>query len=156
MRAVVQRALDASVTVDERITGSFTGPGLVVLVGVTHGDTDKQAERLAEKIFHLRIFERHHAPNGSNAGDDPSSELSASDLGLPVIVVSQFTLYADTRKGRRPTWDAAAPREVAEPRVERVVQALRDLGATVETGVFGADMRVAFTNDGPITIILDV
>jgi D-tyrosyl-tRNA(Tyr) deacylase len=156
MRAVVQRARDASVTVDERITGSFTGPGLVVLVGVTHGDTDQQAQRLAEKIFHLRIFERHHARNGSNSGESLSAELSASDLELPVIVVSQFTLYADTRKGRRPTWEAAAPREVAEPRVDRVVQALRELGATVETGVFGADMRVAFTNDGPITIILDV
>jgi D-tyrosyl-tRNA(Tyr) deacylase len=156
MRAVVQRARDASVTVDERITGSFTGPGLVVLVGVTHGDTDQQAQRLAEKIFHLRIFEHHHARNGSNSGESLSAELSASDLELPVIVVSQFTLYADTRKGRRPTWEAAAPREVAEPRVDRVVQALRELGATVETGVFGADMRVAFTNDGPVTIILDV
>lgn len=131
-------------TVAGDVVGSFDGPGLVVLVGVTHDDDASTATALARKVFGLRLFDR---------GDGP--EQSASDLGLPLLVISQFTLYGDTRKGRRPTWDAAAPGPVAEPLVEAFAQALRDEGARVETGRFGADMQVSFTNDGPITLILD-
>jgi D-tyrosyl-tRNA(Tyr) deacylase len=143
MRAVVQRSRDASVTVDGVVVGAFGGPGLVVLVGVTHDDTPARAVRLADKVYDLRIF-------------DGPSEVSASDLELPVLVVSQFTLYADTRKGRRPTWEQAAPGPVAEPLVTAVVQRLIERGAQVSTGVFGADMRVTLTNDGPMTVIVDV
>lgn len=153
MRAVVQRARGAQVTVDDAVVGSFAGPGLVVLVGVTHDDTPANAARLADKVIDLRVFGPEHAPEGSAA---TGRELSASDLGLPVLVVSQFTLYADTRKGRRPTWDAAAPRPVAEPLVDAVVTRLRERGTEVATGEFGADMQVSFTNDGPITILLEV
>lgn len=152
MRAVVQRCDGAQVSVDGQVVGVFEGPGLTVLVGVTHDDDARSATRLAEKIYSLRIFEPRHArtpPEGA------AKELSAAELGLPVLVVSQFTLYADTRKGRRPTWDAAAPRPVAEPLVEQVVAALRDLGAQVQTGRFGADMAVRITNDGPFTILLE-
>ena len=154
MRAVVQRSQDARVTVDGAVVGSFEGPGLVVLVGVTHDDTADTAARLADKVYDLRVFGPEHAPEGAAA--PTSREVSASDLGLPLLVISQFTLYGDTRKGRRPTWDAAAPRPVAEPLVDAVVARLRDRGAAVATGVFGADMQVTFTNDGPITILLDV
>lgn len=155
MRAVVQRALGATVTVGGEVTGAFTGPGLVVLVGITHGDTAEQARQLAQKVYRMRLFTPEHAPDGSRRDPNGPREVSAADLDLPLLVVSQFTLYADTRKGRRPTWDAAAPGEVAEPRVQDVVQELRDLGATVATGVFGADMQVHLTNDGPVTIIVD-
>lgn len=144
MRAVVQRADGAQVTVDGEVIGAFEGPGLVVLVGVTHDDTADIASALARKVLGLRLFDRADGP-----------EQSASDLGLPVLVISQFTLYGDTRKGRRPTWDAAAPAPVAEPLVDAFADALREQGARVETGRFGADMRVSFTNDGPITLILD-
>jgi len=144
MRALVQRALDASVSVDSEILGEFQGPGLVVLVGVTHTDDVATAHKLADKVRQLRIF----------AGE--SGEVSASDLGLPILVISQFTLYADTKKGRRPTWDAAAPGPVAQPLIEEFAQALRDAGAQVATGRFGADMKVSFTNDGPITILLEL
>ena len=154
MRAVVQRSQDARVTVDGDVVGSFEGPGLVVLVGVTHDDTTDAAARLADKVYDLRVFGPEHGREGAAAAT--SREVSASDLGLPLLVISQFTLYGDTRKGRRPTWDAAAPRPVAEPLVEAVVARLRDRGAAVATGVFGADMQVTFTNDGPITILLDV
>ena len=154
MRAVVQRSRDGSVTVDGHVVGSFTGPGLVVLVGVTHDDSTATAHRLADKAYDLRIFDREHAPAGVSLPD--ARELSASDLGLPLLVISQFTLYGDTRKGRRPTWDAAAPRPVAEPLVEEVVARLRERGAVVATGIFGADMKVALVNDGPITILLEV
>ena len=154
MRAVVQRSRGASVSVDGQVVGAFDGPGLCVLVGVTHDDTPARAARLADKIYDLRLFDANHStaplPEGS------PRELSASDLGLPVLVVSQFTLYGDTRKGRRPTWDAAAPRPVAEPLVEAVVEQLRTRGATVSTGEFGADMQVALVNDGPITMILEI
>lgn len=152
MRALVQRSNGAQVTVGTEIVGEFKGPGLVVLVGVTHADDAKAATRMAEKIYGLRVFEPRHAstPPGS-----PARELSASDLGLPLLVISQFTLYADTRKGRRPTWDAAAPRPVAEPLVAAVVNELGRLGATVHTGRFGADMQVSLINDGPFTVLLE-
>jgi D-aminoacyl-tRNA deacylase len=153
MRAVVQRAAGGRVEVDGTTVAEFEGPGLVVLVGVTHDDTVDRAERLAAKIHELRIFDPHHAAEPVAEG---RRELSAAELGLPVIVVSQFTLYGDTRKGRRPTWTAAAPRPVAEPLVDAVVAALRARGADVGTGVFGADMRVELVNDGPITILLEI
>ena len=154
MRAVVQRSQDARVTVDGAVVGSFEGPGLVVLVGVTHDDDTDAAARLADKVYDLRIFGPEHTPDG--APTPSAREVSASDLGLPLLVISQFTLYGDTRKGRRPTWDAAAPRPVAEPLVDAVVARLLARDATVATGVFGADMQVTFTNDGPITILLEV
>lgn len=141
MRAVVQRATQASVTVDGRVIGKLDEPGLVVFVGVTHSDGRDQAQRLADKLWGLRILDGEH---------------SSADLGAPLLVVSQFTLYADTRKGRRPSWSAAAPGSVAEPLVDAVVAALRARGARVETGTFGAMMQVALINDGPITIILEV
>jgi D-aminoacyl-tRNA deacylase len=145
VRAVVQRVSQASVSVDGQVVGAIKEPGLMVLVGVTHDDTPSQAAKLAAKLWGLRIF------SGADGG-----EVSCSDLGAPLLVISQFTLYGDTRKGRRPSWIAAAPGPVAEPLVEEVVAALRRLGARVETGRFGADMKVALTNDGPITLILDV
>lgn len=140
MRAVVQRATRASVTVDGAVVGAFDGPGLVVLVGVTPGDRPEQAAYIARKVADLRILR---------------GERSALDEGAPILVVSQFTLYGDTRKGRRPTWNAAAPGPVAEPLVVAVVEALRDLGLTVATGVFGADMAVELVNDGPVTLLLE-
>ncbi|REF36061.1 D-aminoacyl-tRNA deacylase [Thermasporomyces composti] len=140
MRAVVQRVTQASVTVDGEVVGAIDRPGLVVLVGVTHSDTTAQAEKLAAKIWGLRIL---------------ADERSCSDVDAPLLVVSQFTLYADTRKGRRPSWSEAAPREIAEPLVEHVVATLRNLGATVETGRFGAHMHVSLVNDGPVTLILE-
>ncbi|OUC93842.1 D-aminoacyl-tRNA deacylase [Streptosporangium minutum] len=141
MRAVVQRVSSASVTVDGATVGAIDEPGLLVLVGVTHTDTPAEAARLAAKLWGLRIL---------------SGEKSCSDIGAPLLVVSQFTLYGDARKGRRPTWQAAAPGPVAEPLVEAVCTELRGLGARVETGVFGADMKVGLTNDGPITLILEI
>jgi D-tyrosyl-tRNA(Tyr) deacylase len=142
------------VTVAGVRVGGFDGPGLVVLVGVTHDDTPAAAARLADKAYDLRIFGPEHTSDAS--AEVSAREVSASDLALPVLVVSQFTLYADTRKGRRPTWDAAAPGPVAEPLVDLVVARLRERGADVSTGVFGADMQVSLTNDGPITIQLEV
>ena len=141
--------------VDGARVGGFDGPGLVVLVGVTHADDAALAARLADKVYDLRIFGPEHASDPDSA-ESTARELSASDLGLPALVVSQFTLYGDTRKGRRPTWDAAAPGAVAEPLVDAVVARLRERGAPVSTGVFGADMKVTFTNDGPMTILLEV
>jgi D-aminoacyl-tRNA deacylase len=141
VRAVVQRVSQASVSVDGRVTGAIDEPGLMVLVGVTHTDTTEQADKLAAKLWGLRILE---------------GEKSCSDVAAPLLIISQFTLYADTRKGRRPSWLAAAPGPVAEPLVDAVVEALRGLGAHVETGVFGAHMKVQLTNDGPVTIVLDL
>ena len=141
MRAVVQRVTQASVTVDGQAVGAISEPGLLVLVGITHDDTPTQAAKLAAKLWGLRILD---------------GEKSCSDVSAPLLVISQFTLYADTRKGRRPTWQAAAPRAVAEPLVDAVVSSLRGLGARVQTGVFGADMKVALVNDGPVTIVLDL
>ncbi len=143
MRAVVSRVLAAAVIVDGDVVGEI-GRGLLSLVGVTHTDDVPTARALARKIHELRIF----------PGD--GGEVSAADLGLPVLVVSQFTLYADTRKGRRPSWQDAAPGDVAEPLVEAVVTELRARGATVATGRFGAPMQVSSVNDGPFTILLEV
>jgi D-tyrosyl-tRNA(Tyr) deacylase len=112
-----------------------------VLLGVTHSDTDRHARRMAEKLWTLRILD---------------GEKSCSDLGAPILLISQFTLYGDTRKGRRPTWQAAAPGPVAEPLVEATAAALRDLGAHVESGIFGAHMHVSLVNDGPVTLIIEV
>ncbi|MFG2006633.1 D-aminoacyl-tRNA deacylase [Spirillospora sp. NPDC048911] len=141
MRAVVQRVSRADVTVDGRVVGAIEGPGLMVLVGVTHDDTPEKARKLAAKLWGLRIL---------------ADERSASDVNAPLLVISQFTLYGDTRKGRRPGWSDAAPGPVAEPLVDAVVNELRALGAKVETGIFGADMKVGLVNDGPITLILDI
>ena len=121
--------------------GRLPAPGLVVLVGVTHTDTAQTAAALARKVYHLRILR---------------DEKSAADVAAPLLVISQFTLYGDTRKGRRPTWQAAAPGPVAEPLVTAFAAALRELGASVQTGVFGADMQVMLVNDGPVTLILEV
>jgi len=140
VRAVLQRASRASVTVEGEAVASFERQGLVALVGVTHGDSEATAQALAKKIADLRILD---------------GERSAVDAGAPVIVVSQFTLYADTRKGRRPTWSAAAPGPVASPLVDAVVSALRARGLEVGTGVFGAHMEVSLVNDGPVTILLE-
>ena len=141
MRAVVQRVSEASVSVDGEVVGRLEGPGLVVLVGVTHDDSAEHARRLAAKVHDLRILH---------------GERSAADLGAPLLVVSQFTLYADTAKGRRPSWSLAAPGDVAEPLVDEVVAELRRRGATVATGRFGAHMQVHLVNDGPVTVILDL
>lgn len=141
MRAVVQRVSEASVVVDDEVVGRIDGEGLCVLVGVTHDDTRDVAARMAAKIHELRVLRE---------------ERSAADAGAPLLVVSQFTLYGETRKGRRPTWNAAAPGPVAEPLVEHLIQVLRDRGARVETGVFGADMRLAVVNDGPVTLLLEM
>lgn len=141
MRAVLQRVTRASVEVDGEVVGEITRPGLLALVGVTHDDGPEQVERMARKIAELRILR---------------DEQSVVDTGAPVLVVSQFTLHADTRKGRRPSWSAAAPGPVAEPVVEAVVEALRARGIEVATGQFGAMMAVSLTNDGPVTLVVDV
>jgi D-aminoacyl-tRNA deacylase len=137
---VVQRASEASVEVAGAIVGRLSSAGLVVLLGVTYSDTAQTAAVLARKVYHLRILR---------------GEMSCADTGAPLLVISQFTLYADTRKGRRPTWQAAAPGPVAEPLVTAFADALRELGAAVETGLFGADMQVMLVNDGPVTLILE-
>ena len=141
MRAVLQRVTSASVTVGGEVVGAIDRPGLLALVGVTHDDGAEQVAALARKIGDLRILD---------------GERSVVDEGAPVLVVSQFTLYADTRKGRRPSWNNAAPGPVAEPLVEAVVAALRGRGVEVATGVFGADMQVSLVNDGPVTLVVDV
>ena len=140
MRAVVQRVLSASVTVDGKIVGQIERPGLLVLLGVTHDDGPAEVAWMARKVWGLRILR---------------DEQSASDADAPVLVVSQFTLYGDARKGRRPTWLAAAPGPVSEPLYERVCDELESLGARVARGAFGADMQVALVNDGPVTVILE-
>ncbi|WP_237211780.1 D-aminoacyl-tRNA deacylase [Rothia nasimurium] len=140
MRAVLQRVTSAAVTVDGQSVGKIDQPGLLVLVGITHEDGPAQVAKLADKTAHLRLLE---------------GERSVLDEGAPVLAVSQFTLYGDAKRGRRPSWSAAAPGPVSEPLFEAYVQALRDLGLTVETGLFGANMQVSLTNDGPVTLILD-
>lgn len=140
MRAVIQRVVEASVTVDGEVVGEIREPGLLVYLGVTHGDGPAEVAWTARKIWDLRLLR---------------DEKSLSDLGGPVLVVSQFTLYGEARKGRRPTWQAAAPGPVSEPAYDAVCTELERLGARVARGVFGADMRVASVNDGPITLILE-
>jgi D-tyrosyl-tRNA(Tyr) deacylase len=139
VRLVVQRVASASVEVAGETVGAIDRPGLLVLVGVTHTDDPATAARLADKVWNLRIL---------------ADERSCATEHAPILVVSQFTLYADTRKGRRPSWNAAAPREVSEPLVEEFVAALRRLGAEVATGIFGAEMLVSLVNDGPVTLVL--
>ncbi len=145
MRAVVQRVRSASVEVDGVAVGDI-GTGVVCLVGATHADTEVTARRLADRIWGLRIM----------ADGDGVMNVSVADAGGEVLVVSQFTLYGDTSKGRRPSWRDAAPSAVAEPLVDIVVDELRRLGAIVATGVFGADMVVQLVNDGPVTLIVEV
>lgn len=151
MRIILQRVSQASVSVvdenagteemgTEETVGRIEGPGLVALVGVTHGDGPEQVEKLAEKTWNLRLL---------------PGERSCADLDAPILAVSQFTLYGDARKGRRPSWSQAAPGPVSEPLFDHYVGRLRELGARVETGRFGAHMRVQLTNDGPVTLILD-
>ncbi len=146
VRVLLQRVTSAQVSVDNDIVGridpaaSGVPHGLVALVGATHGDTESTAKTLADKVWRLRILD---------------GERSAADLAAPILVVSQFTLYADTAKGRRPSWNAAAPGPVAEPLVEAFARALRELGATVATGRFGAHMHVELVNDGPVTLLLE-
>jgi D-aminoacyl-tRNA deacylase len=140
MRLVIQRVTSAQVEVDGDVVGGIDRPGLLILAGVTNDDQPATVERLAEKVWTLRILH---------------GEKSCQEQNAPILVVSQFTLYADVRKGRRPSWSAAAPRAVSEPLIEAFVASLRLLGAEVATGVFGADMQVSLTNDGPVTLILD-
>jgi len=140
VRTVPQRVTSARVDVGGDVVGEITRPGLVALVGVTHGDGPAQVGRTARKIAELRILR---------------AEQAVVDVGAPVLVVSQFTLYGDARKGRRPSWTAAAPGPVAEPLVQALVDALRERGLEVATGTFGADMTVSMVNDGPLTLIVD-
>jgi len=143
VRVLVQRVSAAKVSVDGQVVGAIEpeGQGLLALVGVTHTDDETTARRLAEKLWNLRIL---------------ADERSAADVAAPILVISQFTLYADTAKGRRPSWNAAAPGTVAEPLVAAFADALRGLGAPVETGVFGAHMHVELINDGPVTVFLEL
>ncbi|MFD3507549.1 D-aminoacyl-tRNA deacylase [Nocardia sp. NPDC058666] len=146
MRVLLQRVTTAQVTVDDQVVGRIdpvaTGAphGLLALVGATHTDTEATAKTLADKTFRLRILD---------------GERSAADLNAPILVVSQFTLYANTNKGRRPAWNAAAPGTIAEPLVNTFAETLRELGATVATGTFGAHMHIDLTNDGPVTVLLE-
>jgi len=140
VRAVVQRVLSASVSVEGSVVGAIEGPGLLVYVGVTHTDGPAEVAWLARKLWETRLLR---------------DEQSASDASAPVLVVSQFTLYGDARKGRRPTWQAAAPGPVSEPLYDAVCAELERLGAHVERGRFGADMRVESVNDGPVTLLLE-
>ncbi|WP_372729899.1 D-aminoacyl-tRNA deacylase [Nocardioides sp.] len=140
MRAVVQRVASASVTVAGEQVGSLAQPGLLVYLGITHDDGAAEVDWMARKVWSARLLR---------------DEQSASDVDAPLLVVSQFTLYGDARKGRRPTWEAAAPASVGEPLYDAFCVALERLGARVERGIFGADMQVASVNDGPITLILD-
>ena len=145
MRIILQRVTQGSVSVEGKIVGQI-GQGFVILVGVTHGDGETELKKLAEKTANLRVFEDQQG----------KMNLSALNVGGEMLVISQFTLYADAKKGRRPSFTKAAPPDVAEPLVVRFVEHLRKLGVSkVETGVFGADMNVAIQNDGPVTIILD-
>ncbi|WP_059018986.1 D-aminoacyl-tRNA deacylase [Mycobacterium sp. M26] len=143
MRVLVQRVTSASVSVGGEVVGAIRpeSQGLLALVGITHTDTGDTATRMAEKLWQLRILD---------------NEKSAADVGAPILVISQFTLYANTTKGRRPTWNAAAPGAVAEPLVAVFADTLRTLGAEVATGRFGADMKVQLVNDGPVTVMLEL
>nr|WP_154770450.1 D-aminoacyl-tRNA deacylase [Nakamurella alba] len=141
VKAVITRVTGASVRVDREVVGAIDRPGLLVLLGVTHEDTTATADTMARKIHELRILR---------------DDRSVADSDAPVLVVSQFTLYGSTKKGRRPSWTAAAPGPVAEPLVDAVVAALRDRGVEVATGRFGAMMEVASVNDGPFTVIVEI
>ncbi len=143
MRVLVQRVSSAAVSIDGQVVGAIrpNGQGLLAFVGVTHSDDAEKARRLAEKLWYLRIL---------------ADERPAADVNAPILVVSQFTLYADTAKGRRPSWNAAAPGSVAEPLVAAFAEALQGLGADVQTGVFGANMQVELVNDGPVTVFLEL
>ncbi len=173
MRLVVQRVDGARVLVDGEVVGAIEGPGLCVLVGATHDDTPELAARLADKVYDMRLFDgvaEHRqvtappapptapaepADSPAPAGAGRPREVGAADLGLPVLVVSQFTLYGRTTKGRRPTWEDAAPAAIAEPLVAAFSQRLRQRGATVAEGRFGATMRVELVNDGPMTVLVE-
>ncbi len=144
MRVLVQRVTRALVQVDRRVVGEI-GPGLCCLVGVTHDDNPEVARKLAAKLWHLRVF----------ADSRGHMNRSVADCGGEVLVISQFTLYGDTRKGRRPSFVAAADPEVAVRLIDELTEELRRLGATVATGMFGADMAVTLTNDGPVTLLLE-
>jgi D-tyrosyl-tRNA(Tyr) deacylase len=144
VRALVQRVTEARVRVADAVVGEI-GAGLCVLVGVTHDDDEDAARRLAEKVWHLRVFADHDAP----------MQRSLADATRAALVVSQFTLYGDTRRGRRPSWSAAAPPAVAEPLIEAFTATLRALGAEVATGRFGTHMTVELINDGPVTLLLE-
>jgi D-aminoacyl-tRNA deacylase len=143
MRVLVQRVSSATVSVNQQVVGAIApeSQGLLAFVGVTHDDDIDKARRLAEKLWQLRIL------------DD---ERSAAEIDAPIMVISQFTLYADTAKGRRPSWNAAAPAAVAEPLIAAFVQTLQQLGADVQTGMFGAHMQVELVNDGPVTVLLEL
>jgi D-aminoacyl-tRNA deacylase len=143
VRVLVQRVSSARVVVDGDVVGEIRpdGQGLLAFVGVTHSDDVDVARRMADKLWRLRVLD---------------GEASAADVGAPILVVSQFTLYGNTTKGRRPTWNAAAPGPVAEPLVDEFAAALERLGALVQTGVFGADMAVELVNDGPVTVLLEL
>ena len=143
MRVLVQRVSSATVSVDQHVVGAIApeSQGLLAFVGVTHDDDIDKAHRLAEKLWQLRILDQQR---------------SAADIKAPIMVISQFTLYADTAKGRRPSWNAAAPGAVAEPLIATFVQALRQLGADVQTGTFGAHMQVELVNDGPVSLLLEL
>ncbi|MGZ4509950.1 MAG: D-aminoacyl-tRNA deacylase [Mycobacterium sp.] len=143
MRVLVQRVAWATVSVGGEVVGAIRpdGQGLLAFVGVTHSDDLDKARRLAEKLWYLRIL---------------ADERSAADVNAPILIVSQFTLYADTAKGRRPSWNAAAPGAIAEPLVAAFAEALQRMGAEVQTGVFGANMQVELVNDGPVTVILEL
>jgi D-tyrosyl-tRNA(Tyr) deacylase len=140
MRAVLQRVLSAAVSVDGAVVGAIDEPGLLVLLGVTHGDGEREIVWMAGKIRDLRLLR---------------DEKSVADADAPVLVVSQFTLYGDGRKGRRPTWQAAAPQPISEPAYDAVCAALESAGTRVERGVFGADMQVTSVGDGPVTLIVE-
>jgi D-aminoacyl-tRNA deacylase len=143
MRVLVQRVSSARVSVEQHVVGSIQpeSQGLLAFVGVTHDDDIAKVQRLAEKLWQLRILD---------------NDRSAADINAPIMVISQFTLYADTAKGRRPSWNAAAPGAIAEPLVAAFVEELRKFGAEVETGTFGAHMHVELTNDGPVTVLLEL
>lgn len=147
MRALVQRVTRASVTAGGEVVGAIGRPGLVVLVGAAHDDGPDQVQAIARKVAQLRVLR--------NPADLDGPDVSVAESGAPVLVVSQFTLYADTKKGRRPSWSRAAPGHVAEPLVDAVVAALRETGVEVATGRFGADMAVELVNDGPYTLLLE-
>jgi D-tyrosyl-tRNA(Tyr) deacylase len=145
MKALIQRVSEATVTVEGKVVGSI-GKGLCVFVGVTHSDTREIVEKIADKILHLRIFE----------DDSRKMNLSTLDLQSEILVVSQFTLYGDTRKGRRPSWIASAPAEVAEPLIDYLIEFLRLEGINVATGLFRQYMNVQLTNEGPATLQIEV